>query len=289
MARVLGVGVATLDCVQVVKNYPVIDSEQRADQQYLWRGGNASNTLSVLSQLGEQCSLFATLADDVFAERICSDLEHYNIDYSFCPRIANTQSPTSHILLSSESGSRNITHYRNLRELTEQDSDAIDFSKWDWIHFEGRNIETTLNLLQHIKQHYPRIRVSVEIEKHRQGIEQLYHYANSLLFSRAYIRAAKFETAKAFLQQLQTTLSHSCDLICAWGEQGARALSSKGIYYEVPALNINVIDTRAAGDVFNAAFIHSRLQGHDVEKSIAAACRLAGIKCGQLGIDGLSD
>ena len=88
MAKVLCIGVATLDWVQVVRQYPVVDSEVRAEQQYLWRGGNATNTLVVLSQLVEQCSWFGTLADDAFADLICADLDLYEINYSLCPRIA---------------------------------------------------------------------------------------------------------------------------------------------------------------------------------------------------------
>ncbi|MCK4743915.1 MAG: ketohexokinase [Sulfuriflexus sp.] len=284
MAKVLCIGIATLDWVQVVAQYPAVDSEVRAEQQYLWRGGNATNTLVVLSQLGEQCSWFGTLADDAFADLICADLDLYNINYSFCPRISNSASPTSHILLSGESASRNIVHYRDLRELNEHDSDALDFSQWDWIHFEGRNIKTTLSLMQHIKQQYPQLTVSLEIEKTRDDIEQLYEYADCLLFGRGFVESQGYETAEIFLKRLQKNLSQSCELICAWGSQGAMALSKEGVYSETPAIDIEVVDTRAAGDVFNAGYIHTRLQGSNVVSSVEQACRLASLKCGQLGL-----
>jgi len=289
MANVLGVGVATLDWIQVVEQYPALDSEVRAEQQYLWRGGNASNTLAVLSQLGEHCGLLATLADDAFADIICTDLERHHIDYSHCPRILNSTSPASHILLSRESASRNIVHYRELRELSEQDSIGIDFSQWDWIHFEGRNIDTTLTLMKHIKQQYPRIRVSLEIEKSRESIERLYHYADHLLFSRHFVESNKFSRAEPFFRQLQDTLKKPRELICAWGSQGACALSRKGIYSEVSAAEIEAVDTRAAGDVFNAGYIHACLQGNNFEESMTAACQLAGKKCEQFGIEGLGN
>jgi len=289
MAKVLCIGVATLDWVQVVRQYPVVDSEVRAEQQYLWRGGNATNSLVVLSQLGEQCSWFGTLADDAFADLICADLDLYDINYSLCPRIAHSVSPTSHILLSGELASRNIVHYRDLRELNEQDSDGIDFSQWDWIHFEGRNINATLRLMQHIKQQYPQVTISLEIEKPRDGIEKLYDYADCLLLGRGFVESQGYETAEAFLKHLQNNLGQSCDLICAWGSQGARGLSSKGVYFEVSALEIEAVDTRAAGDVFNAAYIHARLQGSHVASSVEQACRLASLKCGQLGLENIAE
>jgi len=285
MTRVLGVGVATLDWIQVVEQYPEVDSELRAEQQYLWRGGNASNTLVVLSQLGEKCSWLGTLADDMFADLICADLDKYHIDYSLCPRVTNSTSPASHILLSHESASRNIVHFRALRELLEQDSLDIDFSKWDWVHFEGRNIAVTLKVMQQLKHQHPNVTVSLEIEKPRDGIEQLYNYADHLLFAKHFVVSQGFKTAESFLGQLQNKLGHSAELICAWGAQGAFALSSGGIYSEVPAIEIKVVDTRAAGDVFNAGYIHACLQGRDTLSSVEQACQLAGKQCGRLGIN----
>jgi len=287
MAKVLGVGVATMDWVQIVEHYPEVDSELRAEQQHLWRGGNATNTLVALSQLGQQCSWLGTLADDAFADIICADLERHHIEYSLCPRLVNTTSPTSHILLSRESASRNIVHYRDLRELNEQDSDGIDFSQWDWIHFEGRNVEVTHNLMCHIKKHYPSMTVSLEIEKPRDGIETLFDYADCLLFSREFVNSQGSKTVEQFLRDWQDLLKQFCDLICTRGEQGVSALSNKGLYFEVPALDVEVVDTRAAGDVFNAAYIHARLQGVNFLQGLEQACQLAGVKCSQLGLNNI--
>ena len=287
MARVLGIGIATLDWVQVLEQYPPIDSEIRAQQQFLWRGGNATNSLVVLSQLGEQCSWLGTLADDVFAELICADLDRNQVDYSHCPRIQHAVSPASHILLCSESDSRNIVHYRDLRELEIDECISLDFSAWDWIHIEGRNVQTTLTLMSHLQQKYPDVIVSLEIEKPRQGIEQLYDYADHLLFGRQYVSSQGFSSVRPFLEQLQASLTSPKDIVCAWGEQGAMALSIENEYFEVPALDVTVVDTRGAGDVFNAAYIHARINGEGLQQSVEQACLLAGKKCAQQGLDKL--
>lgn len=54
MARILTVGIATLDIVNQVSAYPAEDDEIRATAQTIRRGGNATNTAVVLSQLGHQ-------------------------------------------------------------------------------------------------------------------------------------------------------------------------------------------------------------------------------------------
>jgi len=52
----------------------------------------------------------------------------------------------------------------------------------------------------------------------------------------------------------------------------------------VSALEIEAVDTRAAGDVFNAGYIHARLQGSHVANSVEQACHLGSLKCSQLGL-----
>ena len=54
MARILGIGIATLDVINIVDEYPREDDEIRANGQRIARGGNVTNTLVVLSQLGHQ-------------------------------------------------------------------------------------------------------------------------------------------------------------------------------------------------------------------------------------------
>lgn len=285
MAKVLAIGVATLDWIQVVECYPELDSEVRAKQQMLWRGGNATNTLAVLNQLEHNCSWLGTLADDDFAKIICDDLKRNKIDYSYCPCVENSVTPTSHILLSQQTASRNIVHYRSLRELLTSDYEKIDFSVWQWIHFEGRNIAVTLELMQHIKQQYPNIILSLEIEKPREGVEKLFEYADHCLFSRHYANSLGYDSAEKFLRDVQNNLSATQELVCAWGEQGATAISIKGNCCVVPSIDIKVVDSRAAGDVFNAAYIDARLKGHELSPAVEKACYLAGMKCAQLGID----
>ena len=51
MAKLLGIGNATLDVIHLVDGYPRENDEVRARERYVRRGGNTANTLVVLSQL----------------------------------------------------------------------------------------------------------------------------------------------------------------------------------------------------------------------------------------------
>ena len=67
MARILGVGVATVDIINSLDQYPLEDQKLRINSRSIKRGGNAANSLVILSQLGHQCAFAGTLATDLLA------------------------------------------------------------------------------------------------------------------------------------------------------------------------------------------------------------------------------
>ena len=167
MAKILLTGIATLDIINNVDHYPVEDEELRAASQQISRGGNASNTAVVLSQLNHQCQLAATLADDLAGKLISKDLEKFNVRFNAEHTIENSSTPTSYITVNTNNGSRTIVHYRDLPELTFDKFDKIKLSAFDWFHFEGRNIKHIYKMMSKAKQQHKTI--SLEVEKERKS------------------------------------------------------------------------------------------------------------------------
>uniref|UniRef100_A0ACB8G912 Uncharacterized protein n=1 Tax=Sphaerodactylus townsendi TaxID=933632 RepID=A0ACB8G912_9SAUR len=59
---ILCVGLVCLDIISVVESYPAEDTDTRCLSQRWQRGGNASNTCTVLSLLGAPCAFMGSLA-----------------------------------------------------------------------------------------------------------------------------------------------------------------------------------------------------------------------------------
>jgi ketohexokinase len=280
---VLAVGIATLDIINQVAVYPQEDDEVRALRQSVRRGGNATNTLVVLSQLGHDCHWAGTLADGTDSRQILEDLDRYLIDCRYVRRYRDAKVPTSYVLLSEATGSRTIVHYRDLPEYQAKDFLAIDIQPYEWIHFEGRNLHETRQMLQYLRNLDTGCPVSLEVEKPREDIASLYPYPDVLLFSQAFAQMQGFDHPADLFASVRP-YNPKALLFCTWGKQGAWLQTAAEEIMHAGAAKRVVVDTLAAGDVFNAGVIHGMLQRHRVRQVLEGAVRLAGDKCAQNGL-----
>jgi len=284
MPHILGIGIATLDVINSVDGYPAEDSEVRALHQQLRRGGNCTNTLVVLSQLGHRCAWGGVLAAEPNGSHIRTDLERYNIDLAAVRTLNHGKVPTSYITLNQRNGSRTIVHYRDLPEFGYEDFAPIDVRGYDWLHFEGRNVAATRRMLEKARELAPAVPRSVEIEKPRADIEQLFPYADVLLFSRHFATSRGYDDPQRFLDDIARQ-TPAVTRTLAWSEAGAYALDRNGRIFHSPAYPPpQLVDTLGAGDTFNAGVIDALLQDTTVAEALQRACRLAGRKCGQPGL-----
>lgn len=287
MARILGVGIATLDIINTVAEYPAEDAEVRALSQRLARGGNATNTLVVLSQLGHSCAWAGVLSEGPGARYVLEDLRRHRIDLRHCRRIRGGKVPTSYVSLSRATGSRTIVHYRDLPELRLADFAAVDLAAYDWVHFEGRNVAETAGMLRRVRELAPRLRCSLEVEKPRPDIESLFPWVDALLCSRDYALHRGFHAPEEFLRSLRLAAGRAV-LSCTWSTQGAVVVGPEAEMLHCRAVvPERVVDSLGAGDTYNAAMVDGLVRGIPLGDALDWACRLAGRKCAQLGLDAL--
>jgi ketohexokinase len=289
MAAVLGIGNATLDTIHFVDRYPDENDEVRCNRRMQRCGGNTANTLIVLSQLGMSSHWAGVLVENAEGRLVADMLVRHGVDVGASMWSGTGSMPVSSIMISGQTGSRTITHFRDLQEYGFAAFSEIDPGLFDWLHFEGRNVVEVRQMLKHLRTVSPGTRCSLEIEKPRDEIETLFPLADVLLFSRNYARSQGFTEPLALLKSVHTTCPEA-DLFCAWGEAGAAALGRDGTEYLHPAVRLaRVVDTLGAGDTFNAGVISGYVETLGMEAILARACHLAGNKCGREGLDGLAE
>ncbi|XP_037108480.1 ketohexokinase isoform X3 [Syngnathus acus] len=249
---ILCVGLVCLDIISVVDTFPQEDSDSRCVSQRWQRGGNASNSCTVLSLLGSPCAFMGSLCAGPVAS--------------------------------------------NIRDVTSDDFSQLDLTTFKWIHWEGRNAEQQLKMMAAVVRHnaalprHLRITVSVEIEKPREKLYQLFPHADVVFVSKDVARHLGFTTPQSALQGLRGRLRAGAVLICAWAEKGADAVDADGTLLHSDAFPPKrVVDTLGAGDTFNAAVIHKLANGCSLQDALTFGCSVAGAKCGFHGYDAIAD
>lgn len=284
--HILGIGIATIDIIHTVADFPVEDTKIRALQQRVSRGGNATNTLVILSQLGHQCAWGGMCINESNGLLILQDLEAHHVDTAYCRIESEGYVPTSHIILNQHTGSRTIIHYRNTPEFKFSDFQQIPLSHFNWLHFDlkGDYAETVL-MIQWARHRYPVLPISVELEKNYPDLEPIFNAATVLFCSREFAQQQGFKAAADLLTTLHLQQPHLV-ISCTWGEYGAAAIDSSGDLCYSEAFEPEVIlDTLGAGDTFNAGFIDGYGAHLPLADTLRYACQLAGKKCGKIGLD----
>lgn len=286
MARILGTGIATLDIINTVDGYPGEDAEVRALEQSVRLGGNTANTLGVLAQVGHQCHFAGVLAGDMGGQRIVLELEARGIDLKHARRMAGGAAPTSYIALNRQNGSRTIIHHRDLPEFEMDDFMEVPVESFDWLHFEARNCDELATMLAYARSMVTDQPISLEVEKERDGLEQLWSFPDIIIFSRAFALGRGFLQPEGFLAEARGWAPQAM-LVLPWGDQGAWAMKGDELLHSPAFPPDEVVDTLGAGDTFNAGLIHAMASGRALSLALDDACRLAGRKVGQIGLEGL--
>jgi ketohexokinase len=175
-----------------------------------------------------------------------------------------------------------------------KDFEKVDLTRFKWIHIEGRNASEQVKMLRRIEEHNAsqpppqKIRVSVEIEKPREELYQLFSYGEVVFVSKDIAKHLGFQSAAEALRGLYSRVRKGATLICAWAENGADALGPDGQLLHSDAFPPpRVVDTLGAGDTFNASVIFSLSQGNSMQEALRFGCQVAGKKCGLQGFDGI--
>ncbi|XP_013115488.1 ketohexokinase [Stomoxys calcitrans] len=305
--HILCVGMCVLDIIHVCAEYPKEDTDKRCQSGYWQRGGNASNNCTVLRKLGVPCEFLGMISNSPAFGFLYDDCRQRQIIIKNCPNI-DMDPPFSSIILAQSKGTRTIVHSNpGFPILTFEHFKKIDLSSYAWIHFEGRSVEETVQMIDMIrlfnKNHKKSIRISLEMEKLNKELFRLACRADLVFISRDMAEHMGWSSAqeaiyktRQIIKDIQSKENGENNLpwptpclISPWGSECSDCLSSSDEYASLPACDVNeVVDSLGAGDTFVAACIYAlNYLKKSLAESVKYANKVAAFKIQHRGYDDL--
>ncbi|ALC43701.1 CG7551 [Drosophila busckii] len=300
--RVLCVGNCVIDCISMIDEFPKPDRPERTIRGYWQRGGNASNTCTVLSNLGIRTEFFGMLSSAPMFRMILDDMRHRGIKMDNCPR-TNADPPFSSVILTRATRSCNIVNCSEAFPYVNSEQFAkLNLSDYGWIHFRGKEFKQTLEMMQAVESFNAtsreKIIVSMDLDSSLNEMWQLVSLCDYVFFSKRLALERDWLNPKDACLNIDEKLRMRFGLnlkrplvVFLWGKQGAAIMDQSGKYTRMPAYRPKPLrDALGAGDTFVAAFIYAvYARGRSTEIAVDFGNRMASHKCTKHGYDHIAD
>ncbi len=268
---VLGFGALNLDRIYYVDRIVRPDEEGFISSTENHPGGSAANTIVGLSRLGTKTGYIGKVAKDEGGRILLDDLLSEGVDTTDVG-IANNQNDRSGecLIMVDGRGDRGILVDPGVNDtISTADVDMDQVNSAALIHmtsFVCRNSDTSFKTQKHVAA---RTTADISLDPGtlyaERGMEALMEF----------ISRARVVLPSDHELQLMTGCGDVQEgasmLIDAGAQWVAVKMGSQGCYVtdgtiqeEIPAQEVEVVDTTGAGDAFNAGFIYGMLQGKDI-------------------------
>lgn len=258
--------------------------------------GDTWNTALYLARYRPQADLavryMTALGDDIYSQKMLMNWDEEGLDCDFVTQVPNTL-PGLYLIHNDEQGERSFYYYRqhapvrtlfageqganNIKRLL--DNDHLYLSGITLALYDDEQLARLLDGLREAKElgvkiwFDPNYRPALwkSVDKARDVMNKVASMAQGVLTTLDdEIKLNGCSTKDDCL----TTYSNVPELVVKLGSEGAISRIDN-VEYQVSADRVKAIDTTAAGDSFNAAYLMARLRGHDTKEALQWGCRLA--------------
>ena len=285
--NILVIGSAVQDRTVYKDKLPINDDINEYD--HIATGGCAFNVAYVLSKLGINSSLVATLGTDDVAKNIKEDLKNIGIDTSFVS-VKEGKSGYS-VCYVDKKGERIFFDYDGVNKEVESTHLTVENIKnFDAVYIAGyelidrKSADNILSAVQIMKEHHISIYFDpspVVGDINQNVLQSILLNTDYLILNQeeAYIMTNESYTEKSSQILLDTGVNH---VIIKLGKHGAYYLSENKHIYQNSNI-VEAIDTNGAGDSFLAGFLAGKNYGYSDESALKIAVNTASITVATVG------
>jgi sulfofructose kinase len=285
---ILGIGCVSIDDLLYVPGaFPVADTKIRVTSWDRQCGGLTGTALVTAARLGVRCAFAGLLGVDELTPIIEENFLREGVDISYAPRAKDAPIPHSVIIVSADTGSRNIFYRVDGRFGADEhlpDESVIRSARvlfLDQCGMAGSLRAATMARAAGIP-----IVADFEDDSHPQFIDLLRLVDHVVLPQ----DMAEKITGKSAPEAAARAVWHKeCQaVVVTCGTAGSWFLSKDGAVHHQPAFKVKAVDTTGCGDVFHGAYAAGLVQGASLNQCVRLATAAAALKAthpgGQRGI-----
>ncbi|MGN0182645.1 MAG: carbohydrate kinase family protein [Candidatus Ornithomonoglobus sp.] len=253
-------------------------------------GGWVATALCAAGNLGMRASFCGVVGDDVFGRMIAEDFKYNNVDTSHL--IVEKGKRSNFCVCITERSTKSKTIISRPGECREVEPDDIDeeyirSARMLHVGFVNKGIRRAADII-----HSAGGKVSVDAAYYKPYVYENYDIFDIFIGSEYYfdglLEELNIETAKPLsdkekFEVMRYVQSKGPEIVIfTFGADGCMGVYGDNTFSR-PAMDVPIVDTTGAGDVFHGAFDAAYLNGMDVISAVKYATGVSSIKCTQMG------
>lgn len=277
--KVVGVGLACLDQLILWRDMqaPLVGNKILDFQ--VQGGGMVGTAMVAVARLGGQAEFWGAVGDDWMGRMILDAFRCENVDTRHVFVVPGGRGPMVVVCVDRPTGQRHFLYWEGYPEPEGLIGSLESLRAAGCLLVDGTHHDSTVRAAREAQ------RLNVPVVADLGGIGEntpalLAHVTYAIISDRC---AQQVGGCGDYLPACQAVRSMGPQhVVITLGERGLVYLEGEELV-EMPAFEVNVVDTTGAGDVFHGAFCYGLVQGFPFFKNLQFASAVAAMKCGQLG------
>ncbi|MBM9537074.1 PfkB family carbohydrate kinase [Desulfobulbus alkaliphilus] len=270
-------GLATADSIFYLPHHPRNNEKIKAERQLSFAGGPAANAAIAFAAFGNRTTLITGLGVHPLAFVAKQDITDHQVHLIDCTDQPRRPPILAAIMVDLSTGERAVVYSNtDVRKLRPEAVSESILEDTDILMLDGYYLPQALQMAELARSlHIP---VVLDGGSWKEGLDALLPLVDFAVCSSNF-QPPGCTTAEEVFTCLQ---GHGINSIAITRDGNPILACARGTISEVPVMDVRVMDTLGAGDIFHGAFCHYILSS-DFLLSLARAGEVASLACTSLG------
>ena len=277
--KVVGVGLACLDQLILWRDMqaPLVGNKILDFQ--VQGGGMVGTAMVAVARLGGQAEFWGAVGDDWMARMILQGLRCESVDTRHVTVVPGGHGPMVVVCVDHPTGQRHFLYWTGFPEPKDSIGSPESLKTAGCLLVDGTHHQSTLRAARQAQ------RLGVPVVADLGGIGEntpalLAHVTYAIISDRCAQQVEGGDDYRAACEAMRSMGPEH--VVVTLGEKGLVYLDDEDLA-EMPAFEVDVVDTTGAGDTFHGAFCYGLVQGFPFLKNLQFASAAAAMKCRQMG------